>query len=146
MIHYRNFGLDAFYMLGSFPLHEVNVVCSKKNPFSSELTPFVVLSHLKLRALCRAIGPFGMLSPARWRDWNISELAGFWVGRPRIFPPQFWMFESNTAYRSEWLVVGCPDACRYYVREFGALDSTDLLIEGLRNGGVKQFSGPQLRR
>jgi hypothetical protein len=123
----------------------MHILCSKKFPLLSEPKPVVELSDSRLRALCRVVGMLGIFSPARWREWNISEIAGFWVGRPRKFPPQFWMFESNTAYSTEWLVVRSPDARRFYVREFGALDSTDSLLEALRSGGVREFSDPKMR-
>jgi hypothetical protein len=123
----------------------MRIVCSKKVPLLSERKPVVELVDSRLRVYCRVVGLFGIFNPASWREWSLSEIVGFWVGRPRIFPPQFWMFESNTAYLADWLVVRSLDARRFYVRDFGALDTTESLIQALRSSGVREFSDPKMR-
>ena len=106
--------------------------------------PLVELADSTLRALCRPVRALGIFAPARWREWKLSELVGFWVGRIRIFPPQVWMFETNTAHLTVWLVVRSRTGGRFYVREFGQLQGADELAAALRASGVREFDDPAI--
>jgi hypothetical protein len=55
-----------------------------------------------------------------------------------------WIFETNTAYLTEWLVVRARAGGRFYVREFGHLQCTDDLVAALRAGGVREFDDPSI--
>ena len=118
----------------------MRIACHEQN----QRSPLVELADSTLRALCRPVRALGIFAPARWREWNLKDIAGFWVGRPRIFPPQFWLFETNTAYLTPWLVIRSHTGRRFYVREFGRLDSTEQLIAALQESGVRRFHDPAI--
>src|SRR5437660_4515499 len=93
----------------------MRIACHEKN----QRTPVIELADSTLRALCRPVRALGIFAPARWREWNLEDIAGFWVGRPRIFPPQFWLFEYNTAYFTQWLVLCSYSWYRFIDMYFG---------------------------
>jgi hypothetical protein len=106
--------------------------------------PVVELADSRLRALCRPVRALGIFARAHWREWQLSDLVGFWVGRIRLFPPQVWMFETNTAHLTAWLVVRVRTGGRFYVREFGRLQSSGELVAALRASGVREFDDPAI--
>ena|SRR5205085_12288719 len=118
----------------------MRIACHEQN----DARPVVELENSTLRALCRPVRMLGIFAPARWREWRLTDLAGFWVGRPRIFPPDFWMFETNTSYLAPWLVLRPHTGPRFYVREFGRLNCIDEFISVLRHSGLRQFDDPRI--
>jgi hypothetical protein len=77
----------------------------------NESRPVVELTESALGVLCRRVRGVGIFAPARWRAWDLGEIIGFWVGRPRLFPPQFWMFETNSRPTRPISRVGWCSAC-----------------------------------
>jgi hypothetical protein len=109
----------------------VTVVCSRKN-WRGHRTPIIELRDDLLHVKCRPINFWGILNPPRWTRFKISELSGVWIGRVRLFPPTFWMFESNVFHMREIFVLRSSiNKRRYYVREFEFLTDTKTLLERL---------------
>jgi hypothetical protein len=101
------------------------------------MVPLIELQDTVLHIRFRPVSWLGFFGVSRWLRFAVGELSGVWVGRTRLFPPTFWMFELNTFHLREILVViSAVDNRRYYVREFSVLTNNTALVEALRDLGV----------
>jgi hypothetical protein len=121
-------------------MHSPEIICLLENAFSTQRYIHLDESCI-LKARCRPMNFLGILNPSKIYEWKLDEVAAYWTGNPPSLPPVFWGVEDNFFSFNKIMILFFSYG-RYYIREFGKLTNSELLISTFETLNIPRSNSP----